>query len=323
MPRPVPADPARPGTAPPGRRVLLVDRPGRLDSLTARRRIAAHLTELALVREARETREAGDEAPPADAALVCDDPVAAGELSGAGVPVVYVHSGHTTGALPVTAAASRHAHVPGWLPGPAPGRADSVRAAGVLAPARLSRDRARSGCLLLLSAWEAAEPELGAYAEEVVRPLVLRAVDRSGGCTVVYDAGHDRLHAALAPLPGVTLLRAADADADALHASARVFLASPTLTAVSLAQARRAPLAFLPPLGPVQDDLARRVRQVVPVPVAGEEGHDRHDADAGGYGGDGDGDDLWAGVDPATDDLRGAQRVARAVRQLVLAPTGP
>ncbi|MEU8567900.1 CGA synthase-related protein [Streptomyces pathocidini] len=305
--------PPHPGSTGARRRVLLVDRPGRLDSLTARRRVAAHLAELELVYAAEGGPVArGLGGLSADAALVCDDPVAAGELSGAGLPVVHVHSGHAATLPPVTAA-GRYAHRPGWLPGPVPASEVPVRPAGVIAPARLGRDRARSGCLLLLSAWEAAEDELRAYVTEVARPLAREAARRTGSCTVVCDAGHERVREVLAPYAEVRVHRAADVDVDALHAAAGAFLASPTLTAVSLAQTRRAPLAFLPPLGPHQDDLARRVRRATPIPTADP---------AEGIAEDPAGPAPWAGVDPAADDLRGAQRIARAVRQLVLAPTG-
>ncbi|WP_079101382.1 CGA synthase-related protein [Streptomyces pathocidini] len=151
------------------------------------------------------------------------------------------------------------------------------------------------------------------YVTEVARPLAREAARRTGSCTVVCDAGHERVREVLAPYAEVRVHRAADVDVDALHAAAGAFLASPTLTAVSLAQTRRAPLAFLPPLGPHQDDLARRVRRATPIPTADP---------AEGIAEDPAGPAPWAGVDPAADDLRGAQRIARAVRQLVLAPTG-
>lgn len=135
---------------------------------------------------------------------------------------------------------------------------------------------------------------------------------------MVADTGLDLLRSALDGLagrPGLRVRRAAEADPDALHAEAAVFLASPVLGALALAQARRSPLALLPALGPAQQDLAGRVAEVLPLPSA----DDPEDPglwapsapDAAG---------PWHLLDPGLDDLRGAQRVARAVRQLALAP---
>ncbi|MER6913554.1 CGA synthase-related protein [Streptomyces sp. NPDC000594] len=322
-----------PRAAPPRRRVLLVDDPRRLDSLTARRRIAVHLREMDLLEptgtggpaepgtpegpgeeqeEQEETVRAGWYEPRPHAALVCDDPAVARRLTEHGVAVVHLHSGHRAGRLPATTAAVHQAHAPAWLPGPRPSGPDPVHPTGLLAPARLTRSRTRTGTLLLVSAYGTPRPDLARFAATTLRALAAEAVRRTGGCEVVCDTGTRTLRTALEPVTGAQVRPARAVDTDALHATARAFIASPTLTALSLAQARRSPLAFLPPLGADQEDLARRTAPVMPVRTV--------DDPAGAA--------LWAVHDSTepwpdaldTDDLRGAQRVARRVRQLALAP---
>ncbi|MEV6670037.1 CGA synthase-related protein [Streptomyces sp. NPDC051162] len=297
----------RAGALPP-RRVLLVSRDAELDSLLARHRIAAHLGELTTVRVV-----SGGALP--DAALVCDDEAATERLLELGVPVVHLTSGHS-GAVPSPAPDGRalhRLHRPGWLPGPWPG--SGGRPTGILAPARLTGNRTRAGTLLLLSSWGVPGDEFEGFTAGPLRALVRAAVRRTGRCEVVCDTRLAPVRTAvegLAGPEGVRLSRAADVDVDALHATAAVFLASPTLGALALAQARRAPVVFLPPLGPVQRDLAERVARAVPVPVT----TDGEDASSWGSRGEG----PWAALDPDLDDLRGAQRVARSLRQLSLAP---
>ncbi|MGK5632448.1 hypothetical protein [Streptomyces sp. URMC 123] len=104
------------GTAPPRRRVLLVARAQRLDSLLVGRRVAAHLTEVELIRATAVSGRSSSPwaaGPPFDAALVCDEPEAADALHGAGVPVVFVHCGHEAAPPPPVAAAVREVHRPG------------------------------------------------------------------------------------------------------------------------------------------------------------------------------------------------------------------
>ncbi|MFF0624993.1 CGA synthase-related protein [Streptomyces sp. NPDC004296] len=313
------------GGGPARHRVLLVSRDAELDAVLARRRIAAHLGELrpVTVPTADPPTTAPDHGEPVQVALVCDDPAAAGQLLGRGIPVVHLRSGHrpepSADAAPADApppGALCRVHRPGWLPGPRP-PAGGARSTGALAPARPARDRTRSGTLLLLSLWGVPADRADAYAAEVLRPLVRAAVRRTGGCEVVADTRTAAVRDALGGLPGVRVGRAADAgvDPDALHARADVFLASPTLGALTLAQARRAPLVFLPPLGAAQEDLAERVARAVPVPVA-----DDPDDPAPWVPPGGPAAGPWHGLDPAADDLRGAQRVARTLRQLCLAP---
>ncbi|MFC5802646.1 CGA synthase-related protein [Streptomyces formicae] len=307
-----PGAPAPSGPAPARRRVLLVSRDEEVDSLLARRRVAAHLTEL----DPSWTGEAdGEGSTPPDAALVCDDEPAARRLLARGVPVVHLCSGTPSRAAAPPDGAVYRVHRPRWLPGPWPALPKGARPTGVLAPARLTRDRTRRGSLLLLSVWGVPAQEADGFASGLLRRLAVEALRRTGGCDVVCDTRPATIRDALGGLDGVRVHRAADADVDALHAGAEVFLASPVLGAITLAQARRAPLVLLPPLGRVQRDLAERVSRSVPLPVATDPPAPAlwEPRDAGAA-------DPWAALDTASDDLRGAQRVARTLRQLALAP---
>ncbi|WP_240351139.1 CGA synthase-related protein [Streptomyces olivoreticuli] len=296
--------------AAPRRRVLLVSRDDELDSLLVRRRIAAHLGDLSM---AGMCPDAG----PPDVALVCDDTATAVRLLEKGVVVVQLRSGHPGAEDPrppehsaFRAHREFRVHRPGWLPGPWP--QDDGRPTGTVAPARSARNRVRSGTLLLMSLWGVPDEQTAAFTGGPLQALVREAVRRTGHCTVVCDT---RLATVRRALDGrhdgvVRAVRAAEADVDALHASSEVFLASPTLTALTLAHARRSPLTLLPPLGDAQHDLAGRVARVVPLPSADGPGAWAAHTDDG----------PWTALDPALDDLRGAQRVARTLRQLSLAP---
>ncbi|MFJ8164909.1 CGA synthase-related protein [Streptomyces sp. NPDC096136] len=300
------AAPAAPEGGAPGPRVLLGAREDRLDSVLALARVAAHLGGL------RRTGRSEGEPLPA-AALVCDDAAATGRLLELGVPVVHLESGPAgpdDGGAPPGRALVR-VHRPGWLPPPGPG-ARGARPTGILAPRRTRRNRTRSGTLVMLSLWGVPDAEAGAFAAGALRELAAAALHRTGSCTVVADTGLAGVRSALAAHPGVRVLRAAEADPDALHADAAVFLASPVLGALALAQARRAPLALLAPLGAAQRALAAQVGEVLPLPSAEDP------ADPGLWEPPAAG--PWHLLDPALDDLRGAQRVARTLRQLALAP---
>ncbi|MEW1636875.1 CGA synthase-related protein [Streptomyces sp. NPDC093801] len=300
------AAPAAPEGGGPGPRVLLGAREDRLDSVLALARVAAHLGGL------RRTGRDGLEPPPA-AALVCDDAAATGRLLELGVPVVHLESGPAgpaDGGAPPQRALLR-VHRPGWLPPPGPG-ARGARPTGILAPRRTGRSRTRSGTLLMLSLWGVPDAEAESFASGALPELAAAALDRTGSCTVVADTGLARVRSALAAHPGVRVLRASETDPDALHAEAAVFLASPVLGALALAQARRAPLVLLPALGTVQRALAAQVGEVLPLPSAEDP------ADPGLWAPPAAG--PWHLLDPALDDLRGAQRVARTLRQLALAP---
>jgi CGA synthase-related protein len=290
--RPKPSAPATPR-----RRVLFTARDEELDSTLALRRVRPHLSEL---------RPVGHGLP--DAALVCDDPAAANRLLGAGVPVVHLRSGHdVTAHVPVPPGALCRVHRPGWLPGPWAG---GVPATGALAPMRLTRNRVREGALLLLSVWDVPGAEVEAFAGGLLRCLAVQAVRRTGRCEVVCDTRLAQVRAELDGIQGVRISRAAETDVDTLHARAEVFLAAPTLGVLALARARRAPLALLPPLGAAQRDLAERVARAIDVPVATDPGDPALWLPR----------DPWHTLDPAADDLRGAQRIARTLRQLCLAP---
>ncbi|MEU5538367.1 CGA synthase-related protein, partial [Streptomyces sp. NPDC020362] len=178
------------GPAPARRRLLLVAAPRRLDSVTARRRVAAHLREMDLVEETGGTegreRIRKDTGRP-DAALVCDLPAVARELTERAVPVVYLHSGYRSQGLPAVTAAAVRAHTPAWLPGPRPAGPDGARPAGLLAPSRLTRDRTRMGCLLLVSGHRVPGHDLAPFAEGLLRTVAEEAVRRTGRCDVVCD----------------------------------------------------------------------------------------------------------------------------------------
>ncbi|MET8826261.1 CGA synthase-related protein [Streptomyces sp. NPDC004610] len=297
------AVPAAPDGAAPGPRVLLSAREEQLDSILALHRVAAHLGDL------RPT-DWSEPGPPPVAALVCDDPAATERLLTQGVPVVHLRSGPAEEAPPGRALV--RVHRPGWLPLPGP-PARGARVTGVLAPRRTGRSPTRSGTLVLLSLWGVPEAEAGPFTSGTLRELAAAALRRTGTCTVVADTGLALVRSALAGQPGVRVLRAAEADPDALHADAAVFLASPVLGALALAQARRSPLALLPPLGSAQRALAGQVGEVVPLPSA-------DDPDDPGLWSPPAPAGPWQLLDPALDDLRGAQRVARTLRQLALAP---
>ena len=260
---------------------------GDLDSVQVLRRIAAHLPELDVVEHVEGRRPA--------VALVCGDRAAAERFAAEGVPVVFVHT--AVGLDDAAAVAVECEHRPGWLPG---GRT-AARAVGSVAPVRLRRAPKPAGVLVLLAVTGADAEEVAAQAEQVVAPLLHRwpRPDR----TVVADGHWDLLRTAL---PGVEVRPVDDSDVDQVHAGSELLVASPSLAACALAHVRRAPLVLLPPLDRAQAALLDLVRTALPVPVAGDRGT--------GF------DIPWSRVNTGTDDLRGAQRVARFVRQLALAP---
>ncbi|MGW3042091.1 CGA synthase-related protein [Kitasatospora sp. NPDC001159] len=292
--------------------VLLACREEQLDSLLALRRIAAHLGDLPRFDDPPRLDDlprlgAANAERPA-AALVCDDEAVTARLTRLGVPVLHLSS-----ALPEAPATDpaegllTRAHWPGWLDRP-PG----IRPTGLLAPARLARNRDRRGTLLLISLWGLPATETEAFTSRRLPALVGEAVRRTGSCTVICDTSLDQVRAATADLPDTTTVRAADTDVDARHAEAELLLASPTMAALALARARRAPLAFLPPHGPAQRALAERIARLVPVPTADPSDPTCWEPPPAEV--------QWAGLGPELDDLRGAQALARTVRQLLLAP---
>ncbi|MFJ3219249.1 CGA synthase-related protein [Kitasatospora sp. NPDC086801] len=289
--------------------LLLACREGQLDSLLALRRVAAHLGDLPRT-------VLTSEEPLPRAALVCDEGATTARLTALGVPVLHLVSAPAAAPAPAPAALVpvstdrllSRAHWPGWLE-----HRGGARPTGLLAPARLARGRNRRGTLLLLSLWQVPQPAAEAFTTDRLPLLARESVRRTGSCTVVCDTATDLVRAAVSGLADVTADRAADVDVDALHARAELLIASPTLAAVALAQARRAPLVFLPPLGAAQHELAEQITRLVPVPSAADPADPAvwqpPPADA-----------QWAATGPELDDLRGAQHVARTVRQLLLAP---
>jgi CGA synthase-related protein len=280
------------------RTVLVAAREHELDSVLARRRISAHLTELDLI-----PWKSWDERAAPSAALICDDVGAAAAARARGVPVVFLRSGHQV-AGPGSADFDVHCrHWPGWLPDPVQ-RAGTPQATGVLAPVRLRQGRSLSLALVLLAVSAVPRDDVVEFTGRVVRPLL---AEISLPRIVVCD---DHRSALEEGLPGTDVRQVSDTDVDALHAEAALFVAAPTLTAVGLAQARRSALAFLPPLDRTQNDLLEALRVVISVPVLGEQGFVTAEPTV----------PNWSSLDPALDDLRGAQRVARQVRQVALAP---
>jgi CGA synthase-related protein len=284
--------------------VLVAARHDDLDSVLALRRICAHLGELDLVAAAQwRNGLAGERAP--CVALVCDDADAAAQATDMGLPVVFVHSQHRL-ERPRVEAPVVCLHSPGWIAGPTTAP-PAVHRVGTLAPVRLHQARNPSAVLVLLAFADAAPATVVEFCADLVRPMLAKINVGPHRCTVVGDA-----HAGLASaeLPGANVAVAADVDVDALHAQAGLFAAAPTLAACSLAQARRSSLVFLPPVTSGQQDLLDRVLATIPVSVLGEQGSGDLTASR----------PDWSQIDPAMDDLRGAQRIARKVRQLVLAP---
>jgi CGA synthase-related protein len=285
------------------RTVLVAAREHELDSVLARRRISAHLTELDLI-----PWRSWDERAEPSAALVCDDVQAAEAARARGVPVVFLRSGHQRSGHQVDGPGSAEVgvhcrHWPGWLPDPAK-RTGTPQTTGVLAPVRLRQGRSLSQALILLAVSAVPRDDVLEFTGRVVRPLL---EEISLPRIVVCD---DHRSALEEELPGADVRQVSDTDVDALHANAALFVTAPTLTAVGLAQARRSALAFLPPLCPTQHDLLEALQAVISVPVVGEQGFAVAEPTV----------PHWSDLDPALDDLRGAQRVARQVRQLALAP---
>ncbi|TFV29913.1 CGA synthase-related protein [Streptomyces sp. T1317-0309] len=279
-------------------RVLLVDDPERLDALTARRRVAVHLTEADVAYRPHpiDSQARPWQGAPPQVALVCDAPEAAEELTAQGVPVVYVHCGHRATPAPAITAVVQQIQAPARLPVPTSGTPGGPSRCGVFAPARMARARSRAGCLVLVSGAD-VPGRLAAYTNDVLHPLSTQAAAHPGGCDLVCDTGLPTVRKALSDVSGLRLHRAANVDVDSFHASAETCHASPTWSAVALSLARKAPIALLPPLDPAQHDLAQRL-QAPPGTVAA----------------------ASVTSDVTDEDLRGAQRIARKLRQLAMVP---
>jgi CGA synthase-related protein len=288
------------------RSVLVAASDDDLDSVLVLRRIAAHLNELDLV-VAEQWRNGVIPDPAPHVALVCDDAFAATEANRMGVPVVFVHSRYCVDDRPPVEAAIVCLHSPGWIPGSS--RVPrTIQPVGTVAPVRLRQARTPSAALVLLALAGAAAAQVATFCSDLLRPMLAKiSQPYPQRCMVVTDCQHSLVGA---QLPEANVARAAAVDVDALHAEVGLFVAAPTLAACSLAQARRSSLVFLPPLVRGQRGLLYRVRAAIPIPVLGEQGLDDLAASQ----------PDWSKIDPSPDDLRGAQRIARKVRQLVLAP---
>ncbi|MFI7241990.1 CGA synthase-related protein [Streptomyces qinglanensis] len=190
--------------------------------------------------------------------------------------------------------------------------------------------RHTGGCTVV---HDRAGPPVRAALEAVRRPGRHAPAGRLPGLPAAPDAGG-----------GVTVHRAADVDVDAWHAAAEAFWTSPTLCGLALARARGSPVALLPPLGDAQRDLAARLSARTADPRS--TGADAAAPEAPGEPGEpgeprgprGPRGSFPAGIparflpesagsgaapfpqEPDPEDLRGAQRVARALRQLAFAP---
>jgi CGA synthase-related protein len=103
---------------------------------------------------------------------------------------------------------------------------------------------------------------------------------------------------------------------DRLLAEAALLMTSPLLTGVNQASAARVPAVLLPALNAAQAGTSAELTAlgIAELPPGGAGGARavRTALDTGA--------ELWAALDAAGDDRRGAQRVARQVRQLLLAP---
>ncbi|MFF3766424.1 CGA synthase-related protein [Streptomyces sp. NPDC001922] len=305
-----------------GLKVLTAALPGDPESQTVLRWICAHLTEVELV----EGPEAGSgtEAPDAraDVAVICDDTARAEHTERAGTPVVFVSSTGVPPAKGWPSARIRCLHRPGWLPD-APER--GVHRAGTVAPPRAVRARHGRGALIRLAVPDAAAAEdctrllrtAGAALTDAGHPAF--AVHLSGpGSTRLADA-------VTALLPDATVFTDADPAAERALADASLLVSSPALTGVTLAQTARIPLAVLPPYGAVQQQAADVLGSAgAPLVVLSGDGAHRT-GEAGALRGALDAPEelaRWADTaqQAAGDDRRGGQRIARRVRQLLLAP---
>ncbi|MGJ5754269.1 CGA synthase-related protein [Streptomyces puniciscabiei] len=304
-----------PHPAPPRLRVLATARPA-LESQAALRHVSAHLTEVELTGQP-------DAGPAPGAAVVCDDDVLAARLSASGVPVVFVASGGPPPGDTWPPSAVRCLHQPGWLGGQ---RAKGVHNVGTIAPPRAARARAARGAVVQLSTPDlhpddhAAVARAGATLRAAVeaaqydgKPLLGVVLDAPvpARSALLSAAGED---AGALPVAGVE-----EAATERLLAEASLLVTSPLLTAVNQAHAARVPLLLLPALDAHQ---ASRLAGITD--AAGVEVLDAAAPDASADRAVRGADPLWSRVsralEHAGDDRRGAQRVARQVRQLLLAP---
>lgn len=320
----------QPGSVQTDLTVLVAALPDDPESQTVLGWICAHLTEVELV-PGLSSGSTGAEGPGGQArvAVICDDTTLAEHTERAGTPVVFVS---TTGVPPTKGwptARIRSLHRPGWLPAV---RHQSVHQAGTVAPPRAARARNGRGALIRLAVPEpggAAAPGGTADSTRLLR-TAQNVLTEVADCPVfavhLYGPGSARAtEAVTALLPGAAVYQDRDPAAERALCDASLLVSAPALTSVTLAQTARIPLALLPPLGAHQRQAAA-VLDCADAPLtvlSGDSAHRTHEAEALRRALDAPHELAhWADTaqQAAGDDRRGAQRIARKVRQLLLAP---
>ncbi|MFF3334960.1 CGA synthase-related protein [Streptomyces sp. NPDC002888] len=307
-----------------GLTVLAAALPDDPESQTVLGWICAHLTEVELV-PGQAPGSPGAESPgaPARVAVICDDTHLAEHTERASTPVVFVSSTGVPPAKGWPAARIRSLHRPGWLPG---ARHPGVHQAGTVAPPRAVRAGSGRGALIRL-----AVPEAGGTADS--SRLLRTAADALAEAAdfpvfAVHLCGPGSAQATeevTALVPGATVYQDQDPAAERALSDASLLVSSPALTSVTLAQTARIPLALLPPLGAHQQQAAAVLDSAgAPLTMlSGDRARRTDEAEALRRALDAP-DELahWAdtGQQAVGDDRRGAQRIARKVRQLLLAP---
>ncbi|MCX4680632.1 CGA synthase-related protein [Streptomyces sp. NBC_01433] len=333
---------------PPQHRLLVAASHDDADAQTLLSWICAHLDGFEMVPVGEQPP-----GPPARAALVCGDKDLAERLEKDGIPSVFVATSGTvpTGGWPASRICLLHR--PRWLPAPAPeagsgpdmssdgspatrpaarsalhdARADVVV---TMAPPRAVRSRG-DGAVLQLALPAGLDDEnrnmdtaAAGMLRHALATLEGAAVPVRGLVLAGRPPGANLLATMVKLLPGVEPLTGVGAAADRLLTQASLLVSSPLLAAVAQAHTARIPLATLPPLGVAQQAVLRAlgdVDVVVPAldPTAGAPHDARRIRDLIAT------PNLLAArlddvLELAGDDRRGAQQVARQVRQLLLVP---
>lgn len=113
---------------------------------------------------------------------------------------------------------------------------------GVVRPGPPRLDRKGPGALVALGTGTADTDTVLASARDTLLPLLPSVAEAADGpVTVLTDGPVDALGELLGAVEGTTVLAATDAGLDELHSACRVFLATPTLAALTTARARNAP----------------------------------------------------------------------------------
>ncbi|WP_433570169.1 CGA synthase-related protein [Streptomyces sp. CA-251247] len=306
-----------------GLKVLAAALPGDPESHTVLRWTCAHLTEVELVHNQGPSDGAESPKAQADVAIICDDTDLAERTERAGTPVVFVSS---TGVPPANgwpSARIRSLHRPGWLPA-VPHR--GVHRAGTVAPPRAVRARHGRGALIRLAVPDAGDVEACTRLLRTAQAVLTEGDLCPVFAVHLYGPGSEHVAAAVTTLvPDAAVLTARDPAAERALADASLLVSSPALTGVTLAQTAGVPLAVLPPFGAVQQQAAAVLDSAdAPLVVLSDDRARRtYEAEALRRALDAP-DELarWADAaqQAAGDDRRGGQRIARRVRQLLLAP---